>query len=232
MPKLSWDRIFQTCVTANNDAILVARYPVFLRSEWGLRPFLVPALGANEIVSMIDEIAPPPKDRWEFAGGYMFDTKFGENYRFRISVVGIQESPSAILTRLSFFAPRLPLSTDEAKWTSVDPPLSYESLLAWCGEGARRDAILVPKCPPLMWSDSAIHVPFVPELSSTEISSLVAHKIKRLGIARKDESYPSFNIAQGTHRFCAAVFEDRDPILVALMKLPEEVKVMQADNHK
>jgi len=174
---------------------------------------------------MIEEIAPPPKDRWEFAGGYMLDAKFGENYRFRISVVGIHESRSVILTRLSFFAPRLPLSIDEARWTSIDPPQSYGSILALCGKDERRDAILVPKCPPLMWSDSTMHVLFVPALNGAEISSFVADKIKRLGIARKDESYPSFNIAQGTHRFRAAVFEDREPILVALMRLPADTPI-------
>jgi hypothetical protein len=215
-----WDRIFQTCINQNKDAVIIAGYPVFLRAQWGFQPFLIPPLTSDDITSMIDEIAPSPSERWEFAGGYLFDVKHSETYQFRISVVGNPESRSALLTRLSPKA--LGLTTEMEKWTASEQPLTFDRLLGWCAKSGTRDAILVPNCPPLVWSDSAIHVFFGPGLSVAEVTSITT-RIKELGGFQEGTTYPRFGFSFGTQRFCAAVFEDGEPILVALMKLPADI---------
>ncbi|HEY1921991.1 MAG TPA: hypothetical protein VGG44_04440 [Tepidisphaeraceae bacterium] len=225
MPKLPWGRTFETCINQKKDAVLIAGYPVFLRSEWGFQAFLIPPLTADDIISMTNEIMPPPSERWEFAGGYMFDVRYGEEYRLRISVVGNRESPSILLTRLSSQAAGLPL-TEMEKWTASEQPLSFEILLEWCMESGRRDAILVPKCPPLVWSDSAIHVFFGPALTVAEVSS-ITNRIKALGGFQEGTSYPRFGFSFRTQRFCAAVFGDREPVFIALQKLPTDTTTPQ-----
>src|SRR4051794_5512699 len=58
MPKLPWGRTLETCVKRKMNALLMANQPPYWRSHAGLYAGLVPSLDPEDILSMLDEIAP------------------------------------------------------------------------------------------------------------------------------------------------------------------------------
>ncbi len=219
MPKASWGRIFETCKTSNNNAIIAAGHPIYLRSRWGLRSFLIPAVSAADITSMLADIIS--SQRWiPMVGGVFFDFRHDPGCRFRVAVLGHSDSPSVLVTRLSGKSPSQPLEVGQTRASSIQSSPTLDRILATCAEGAYSDAVFVPNCPPIIWSERDFAVLSAPPLGNDTIASMFATRAPPLENILEENDYQSFPVWHGSIEFRAAILGK--PILACglAMRLP------------
>jgi hypothetical protein len=93
---LPWNRILARCHGPVQDVVLVPGCAPLLWSYVGLHSFLVPALTADKIASMVGEIVQPPGLTVRVDGYLGFDVRFGADVQFRVAVFG-EPSPSFVI---------------------------------------------------------------------------------------------------------------------------------------
>jgi Tfp pilus assembly pilus retraction ATPase PilT len=217
---LQWDRLLETCLTWGGQAIGVAGYPFFLRTDMGFRAFEIPPLASTDLASMFDELVPNDESDERLPGYRSFDLTYGTQHRFRITALGSPSLMSLVLTQLSEGVP--PLSNPAFAWPSAGVPVPLEQVIDHCAKSEIRELILVPGCPPLGWSKQGVHALFVPPLGGDDISSMVENVSSSTNWVEDQSGYFGFEpVAEGRYRFRSALFRREGGICAALLRVSD-----------
>lgn len=190
------------------------------RSDLGLCEGGVPALEHEDIASMLAEIMPQPDRISEVPGCRSFCITYGEQDSFRLDTLGDPTPHTIILTRLPSDAPKWFLEGIGLYegWDSKRPKMNWSQLL---GRAERKggDALLLPGCPPCIWSKFGLHAFCVPPLDDDAVCSMIEEimrpperRVQRQGIIQF-RMRPSVN-----SEFIAAIFEHPSPTLALLTR--------------
>jgi hypothetical protein len=211
-----WDRILETCIKNDQNAILVVRFPPFLRSEHGLRPMKAPVITAQHLSEMVKDIAPASDQILEIPGLRLFDVKFGESYEFRIAVLAHPDPGVIIVTRLQGEA--MPLLACNAGWLpSKGGP--WIGRLKECIVGNEQDVILVKNAPPLTWGADGLHAVSGPILTSADIRSCIGRTVEPADQVLHPAGYLEFGLSLNGKRFRAAMFDQPSSTMLVLLRL-------------
>ncbi|MDB5321890.1 MAG: hypothetical protein JWN40_3521 [Phycisphaerales bacterium] len=221
MPKLAWGKILQTCVTKNMNALLVAGQPPYWRCDEGLCAGAVPSVEAEDILSMLDEIVPGPDRIEAIPGCRSFRLGYGSGtFQFRVDMLGEPTPLAVVLTRLPPDAPELlreGFGWYEG-WNSSASQLSWDQLLR---EGQRfgADALVMPGCPPFVWSPWGLHAYSVAPLSDDLVCSMIDEITPDPARIAQGRGVIHFCVwlSQAHDQFIAEVFEHPSPTLALLI---------------
>jgi Tfp pilus assembly pilus retraction ATPase PilT len=178
----------------------------------------VEPLTQSDISKMVEDILPVD-GRDKFADVRIFDIQHAIDGRFRVAVMGDETSRSVILTRIVPQTPPLFTAGDWEKQPPIESTLSLEGILAKCVGKARRDAILVPGCSPLAWSQWDIQVIAAKPISGDEVASMIAQKMPPERDIRRDNGFLNFGMLFEKTKFNVAIFGGTSPTLTAIMNI-------------
>ena len=158
MPRLAWDRLFETCLQRKMDAVLVAGQQPHWRSESGFYPGQVLPVECEDLMSMVAEIAPQPDRINEIPGCRSFRIAYGTVAKFRVDTLGVPTACAVVLTMLPS---DMPASLGDGVgwyrgWSGDGPEMNWDQLLD-CAGRIGGDAFVVPGCPPFVWSNWGLH---------------------------------------------------------------------------
>jgi hypothetical protein len=225
MPKLPWDRTLETCVKRKMNALLTANQPPYWRSHAGLCAGLVPSLDSEDIITMLDEIAPTPESgRMEsLPGCRSFRLIYGTD-KFRVDALGEPTTHSVILTRLPRDAPALLRKGFGwyQGWHDEGRQMDLDQLLE-CAEQIDGDALVVPGCPPLVWTRLGLHAYSTAPFDDDAVCSMIDEMMPPSELCLHKRGLVNFSVHRHASRneHLAEVFGHPSPTMALLIGLKE-----------
>jgi hypothetical protein len=222
--KLPWGRTLETCVKRKMNALLIANQPPYWRSHVGLCAGQVPSLDPEDIVSMLDEIAPTPESgRIEaLPGCRSFRLMYGTD-RFRVDALGEPTTHSIVLTRLPPDAPAL-LRRGFGwyqGWRDEGHQMELDQLLAVAEQGDG-DALVLPGCPPLVWTRWGLHAYSAAPFDDDVVCSMIDQITPPVESCVHERGRVKFCVHRRTSdEFLAEVFRYPSPTLALLIRLQQ-----------
>jgi Tfp pilus assembly pilus retraction ATPase PilT len=223
---LPLDRILETCYQLNRNALLIAGQSPYWRLDGGLGEGKSPRLSAEGVAGMIHEIMPASDRIEKVPGCQSFRLRYGTE-RFRVDALGEPTAYAVILTKLPSDAP---VSLREGRnwyqdWSSRCAKMNWNELFDEA-ERAACDVLVVPGCPPFLWSTWGLHAFDTQILTDDDVCSMVADimpapesRLQRQGVCEfcMPARQPS------GRAFRAAIFGYPSPTLAALVQIGSKV---------
>jgi hypothetical protein len=175
MPKLQWDRTFESSLNRHTGIALVLGTPGFHRTDKGLRPFALPPLEPADLTAMLEELRPSSDAMDRVPGCRSFAVTYGSDFRYRIDDVGTAQTRAIFVTRLLPDVPG-PRSDGGSGWYtgwSPDGSLpSWVQLFRACGTPPYSSVVLTHDAPPFFWTESGFHPAPSPPVSRGRLQDM------------------------------------------------------------
>jgi hypothetical protein len=219
--RLVWDRLLETCVRTEKNALLVSGLPPFLRFEEGLQSVDVPAITLEELGEMLDEVLPSPAKLEKVRGCRSFTLRYGSGFNFRIAALGGACPRMLTVTKLPRVIPEAAAPVEEA---AGDRPADvqtgeWRSLLARCEAAVGGSALLLPGSPPMLWWELGIHPLEPAPLSVHAMRQIVSAMWPPDEFRRRVDGYDRFDLGMaGGEIFRVAVFDPSGEPMAVLMR--------------
>ncbi|MDP9175110.1 MAG: hypothetical protein M3O30_14780 [Planctomycetota bacterium] len=223
-PTIRLDRMLETCVKWDKNAILVAGYPAFLRFETGLRALTMSPISSQALADLGREVMPEPHQIAELPGVSQFDLSFGEDHQFRFAVLGRPQTMAIIITQLK--GTPTPLQDCNAGWTPTQARQWVEPLKKSVA-GNNRDALVLGGAPPLTWAADGIYPVSAPVLTGADIRSTVDRTIQLPNRFLQRDGYTQFSVSLNGEPFRVAMFGYPSSPLLLYQKLPAAESPLQ-----
>jgi Tfp pilus assembly pilus retraction ATPase PilT len=217
--KLAWDRVLETCVRNDGEAIVLVPGAEPLLRVWnGLRALQVPPLEREQLSTLLGEIYPSEHEERSTEFGHLaFDLRYGSDYQFRVAVFGGRPPAAMLLARVPRGTRAIAGDREPGAAPADFPPLSSRQILDICIESGAFDVLLAPGCPPLLRSDRGLHAFRTHPLSAERVDD-IARSFQVPGFTEEKDGYRGFDFRfSATHWFRAAVFGDVLPSFAMFM---------------
>ena len=225
MAKLSWSKLCQTSVHHHKNGLLIAGQPPLWKFDSGLGEGETARLSLEEIVTMVDELAPRRELIEEVPGCRSFCARYAKDI-FRVDVLGVTKAHAVIFTRLP---PDAPVAIREGRgwysgWNPDGPRMGWNELLKYANE-ADAAALVLPGCPLFLWSRWGLHAYETPAVSDDAFRSMIDEIMPPPDLKRQRQGLLDFRVhlSREIGQFRATVFCYPSPTVALLTKLSSEL---------